>query len=131
MKIDGFIQTNSDYLTKADCDPAILVTIAGATIEKLGDDEKIIIHFNELEKGLATNKINLKLMEAFYKSSDTDDWVGKKIVLWDDVSVMYAGKVVGGIRVRLPVQQPVAPAVPVAPVPAAPAADFIDSDVPF
>jgi hypothetical protein len=35
-------------------------------------------------------------------SDNTDDWIGKQIVLFVDPSVSFAGKIVGGIRLRAP-----------------------------
>ena len=127
MNIDGFLVTNSDYMKKEDCPQPILCTIAGATVEKLGDDDKLVIHFSDHNKGLVANKVNLTLMAQIFASTDTDEWIGKKIVLYTDASVMMSGKVVGGVRVRAAKNQP-APVAPAAP--AAPAADF-DDDVPF
>ena len=102
MQIDPFLNTGSDYLKKEDCDPAILVTISGAEVEKIGEDDRIIIHFKNNEKSLVANKTNLQLMAVFYGDTDTDAWIGKQVVLFNDKTVMYAGQVVGGIRVRLP-----------------------------
>ena len=102
MQIDPFLNTGSDYLKKEDCDPAILVTISGAEVEKIGEDDRIIIHFKDNEKSLVANKTNLQLMAVFFGSSDTDDWKGKQVVCYNDKTVMYAGQVVGGVRVRLP-----------------------------
>ena len=35
---------------------------------------------------------------AFAGDSETDNWPGKKIVVYDDDSVEFGGKVVGGVR---------------------------------
>jgi hypothetical protein len=62
-----------------------------------------------------------------FNSEDTDDWTGKKIVLYNDPNVSYAGKIIGGIRVRAP---KVKAAAPVKPMVAAEVFDDV-SDVPF
>jgi sucrose-6-phosphate hydrolase SacC (GH32 family) len=102
MQIDQFLTTGSDYLKKEDVDKPVLATISGADVEQVGDEDKIIIHFKEIDKSLVANKTNLQLMAVFYGSSDTDAWIGKQVVLFNDKTVMYAGQVVGGVRVRLP-----------------------------
>ena len=56
MQIDPFLNTGSDYLKKEDVDPAILVTVSGAEVEKVGEDDRIIIHFKENDKSLVANK---------------------------------------------------------------------------
>jgi len=39
---------------------------------------------------------------------DTADWIGGAIVLAHDEYIQYAGRMVGGIRVRVPVEKPFA-----------------------
>lgn len=97
---------SSKFLKRGDCNPDILVTIRGVSQENVGKDDdpeiKWVMHFKETEKPLVLNKTNITLCEHILKSQDTDDWIGKQIVLWDDPTVMYAGEMKGGIRVRAP-----------------------------
>ena len=102
MQIDPFLNTGSDYLKAVDLESPILLTISGAEVVKLSELDKVVIHFKDDERGLVANKTNLQLMSVFYGSTDTDDWIGKQVVLYNDKTIMMAGKVVGGIRVRLP-----------------------------
>ena len=71
------------------------------------------------------NSTNAQLCSAILGSDDTDDWKGKRVVLYVDPTVMYAGQVVGGIRVRRP--KPTAPP----PKPVVLETEIDDSDVPF
>ena len=126
MDITEYINSGSDYMRKEDFPKPELLTISGASVEKVGEDERLIIHFKESEKSLVANKTNLQLLAVFYGSDDTDDWMAKKVVLWNDPTVMYGGKPIGGIRVRLPKGvDPIPPSVP-----QATPADF-DDDCPF
>lgn len=120
MKITDFVNTG-EYLKKEDLEKPVLATISGASIEAIGEEKesKLVIHFKEDIKSLVANKTNLQLMAALFQSDDTDNWLGRKIVLYNDPTIMFGGKVVGGVRVRMP-QQP----------DPAPAEDF-DDDVPF
>jgi hypothetical protein len=101
---------NSKFLKKEDVEPAILVTIREIAHENVGlesqaPDMKYVMYFDEQEKGMVLNTTNAELCSEALKSDETDDWIGHKIVLFNDPNVMYAGKRVGGIRVRAPKAQ--------------------------
>lgn len=104
----------SKYLTKEDCTPAILVTIKGyeqvnVALENQAPDMKWALTFQEEPKPLVLNQTNGAIIEVMTGSDDFDAWIGKKIVLYNDPSVMYAGKMTGGIRVRAPKGQAAPP----------------------
>jgi len=74
-------------------------------------------------------------------SEDTDDWIGKQVIVFVDENVSFGGELVGGLRIRKhKVAAPVAPTAPRAAAPqrqaapqAAPASGFDDmaDDIPF
>lgn len=94
----------SKYMKKEDCgEDGILVTIAGLKQENVAPDNKPeelkwILHFNGDHKPLVLNGTNTKLIEKALGSDETDDWLGKQIVLFNDENVEYMGEVVGGVR---------------------------------
>jgi hypothetical protein len=94
----------SKYMKKEDCgDDGILVTIAALKQENVAPDNKPeelkwILHFNGDHKPLVLNGTNTKLIEKALGSDETDDWIGQKIVLFNDENVEYMGEVVGGVR---------------------------------
>lgn len=99
------------------------------------EDMKWVMKFRELEQLWVLNNVNLQLIEAALGSDDSADWRGKTLTLYVDPNVMMSGKLVGGIRVRVP-----RPAKPAAPVKAEGAAtarvaggkfDDFESDIPF
>ena len=97
----------SKYLKKEDCDTGVLFTIKDLKQENVAkddepDDLKWILYGEEFTKGLVLNSTNAQLIAGIVKSEETDDWIGKQVVLFNDPSVSYAGKVTGGIRVRAP-----------------------------
>jgi hypothetical protein len=97
--------TAGKYLTKEECDPAIIVTIKGfkrVNVAKEDQDPryKWTGTFDELQKPMVWNKTNLKRAEKIFGSDHTDDWIGKKIMLYNDPEVEMSGEQVGGIRVR-------------------------------
>ena len=72
------------------------------------------------EKPLALNATNGQIIAQITGSDESDDWAGKQVVLFHDPNVSYAGKLMGGIRVRAAnIPQAAAPAAPPAPAPTA------------
>jgi len=127
----------SKFLKQSDVGRGALLTISGIVqhnVAKDGADPelKYCMTFLESEKPLVANSTNLQLCEHIFGSDETDDWIGKKIVLYADPNVSYGGKLVGGIRVRAPrlqAQPQVAPRI-TKPLPVADLTDDLE-DPPF
>ena len=65
-----------------------------------GSETKWILYLSDL-KPLIMNATNIRrCIAAFAGDSETDTWPGRKIVVYDDDSVEFGGKVVGGVRLR-------------------------------
>lgn len=95
------------------------VVIADAKIEKLGNDDKLILYFQHKDKGMVCNKTNAARIAYMY-GDDTDGWVGRPIILASEF-VEFQGKTVKGLRVRPPANGAASPAAPyVAAGPASP-----------
>ncbi len=125
--------SNSKFIKKEEVDPAVLVTIARIENENVAKDNekpdlKYTLYFNELEKPLVLNQTNGIVIARICKSEESDGWIGKKIVLFNDPTIMFAGEVKGGIRVREPKNQPQQTATPNRP---APTENIPDDDIPF
>ncbi len=95
----------SKFLTKGDVMPDVLVTFksyeqTNVAMENQPTEDKYVFFFVELEKPLVMNSTNGQLVEMILGSGDFDDWMGKQIVLFNDPTVSFAGKLTGGIRVR-------------------------------
>lgn len=115
----------SKYLKKEDCPTPLLLTITGCHEQNVAMDNKPpelkwCLTFREHTKPLILNGTNAQLIAQFMDSEETDDWIGKKVVLYHDPTVSFGQKLVGGIRCRAPRNQPPAPARP-APAPRRPA----------
>ncbi len=82
---------------------AVVATIAS---EKVGDDQKMVIYFQNMEKGMVGNRTNADTLADLY-GEDTDGWIGREVILYVDPTVMYAGKRVGGLRLKAPQAPPV------------------------
>lgn len=119
----------SKFLKQAEVSKPVLWTVHGiekVNVAKEGADPeyKWAMNFHESDKPLVLNAVNIQLAEKIFGSDDTDHWVNKRVVLYVDPTVMYAGKVVGGIRLRAPKQGSVA-------APPPPVQELTDDDIPF
>ncbi len=102
--------TSSNFLKKEDVDPAILVTITRVEQKDVSmadqpEELKWCLYFQEVDKPLVLNMTNIQLAAVALKSEETNEWVNGKLVLYNDPSISFAGKITGGIRVRAPRNQ--------------------------
>jgi hypothetical protein len=125
----------SKYLKAADAEETdLILTIAKVKLESIGQgskqEQKPVVYFIEVDKGMVLNKTNANMISNIAKSEDTDDWTGVKIKLIA-TEVEFQGDLVQSLRVR-----EIKKAKPGAALPkpaAAPAEDNTpdDSEVPF
>jgi hypothetical protein len=123
------------YLKKEDVTPDLLLTIASVREENVApadkpEEHKGVMYFQETDKGLVMNNTNLQLVAIALGSNDTDDWVGHKIVAYNDPTVGFGGKITGGIRLRppRPTKKPTSPRMVTADARPEPPED---DDIPF
>jgi hypothetical protein len=95
----------SKYLTQKDFDTVgTIVTIKEVTIESVGQDtaaeDKWVMWFEELDKGLVVNITNAETVAAITGSEDSENWPGYQVVIYQDPNIRYGGKRVGGVRLR-------------------------------
>lgn len=113
MNIAGLKQ--SKFLTRQDVGKGALLTIKGdvyqENVAKEGAPEELrwCLDFDEAEKPFVVNSTNGQLIAQITGSQETENWNGHKVVLYDDPSVSFGGKLVGGIRVRAPRQPATGP----------------------
>ena len=98
---------SSKFLKKEDVGRGVLVTIAAVrqhdvAAEGAGQELKWCMEFREVDKPLVLNITNMNLMQSITGSDNSDDWVGKAIVIYDDPTIQFQGKLTGGIRIRAP-----------------------------
>jgi hypothetical protein len=95
----------SKYLKQSDVDADTVVTVekvGKANVAPKGEEAefKWLIRFSEFTKPMVLNSTNIKRLAKACDSEDTDDWIGKQVVLYVDPDVEFAGNVVGGLRIR-------------------------------
>lgn len=122
----------SKYLKQSDFPSPLIVTISKigqVNIAKEGDapEHKWAIRFKEFTKPMLLNTTNLKLLEKACGSDDTDDWIGKEVIVYTDDSISFGGQVVGGLRIRREESAPTRKAATAG----AGGFDNMDDDIPF
>ena len=122
----------SKYLKTSDVPDPVIVTITKVGKVNLAKEDappefKWAMRFKEYEKPMVLNSTNIKICEKVLGSDDTDEWVGKEIVLYTDDNVSFQGELVGGLRFKGKEKEPQR----VAAKPNGNAVSAIDSDIPF
>lgn len=100
----------SKYLKQSDLDGETEVTIVKVgQMNVAREDEqpemKWAVKFEEFKKPMILNSTNIQLLAKACGSEESDEWIGKKVVIFADPNVSFGGKLVGGLRVKLPVKK--------------------------
>jgi hypothetical protein len=123
----------SKFLKKEDFPSPQVMTIRTVAMEEVGkSDTRWVVYFNEHVKGIVLNVTKIRQLEATF-GDDTDRWMGKRIKVMNDPTVMMGQQVVGGIKFIMPsVQQAqAAPMPPPTIVQQAAASTEFDDEIPF
>jgi hypothetical protein len=95
----------SSYLKASDLQGrAVRVTIEGCRLAHLDDESKPALSFRGKKAELLIDKTNAGVLAAAL-GDETDEWVGREIELYPD-RVMFSGRMVDAIRVRVPQPAP-------------------------
>jgi hypothetical protein len=101
MKVGKFL---SSYLRAADVTQPVTITVERVVEETVGrpgkSERKLVLHYRGGTKVVVLSKTMLGQLVEILKSDDTDDWAGKRVVMFQDPDVDFEGKRVGGIRFR-------------------------------
>ena len=99
----------SKYISADDLqDRDVAVVISLAVMEKLGDDNKLVLYFRNKDKGMVCNKTNYDRI-AMLHGDETDAWPGKPITLTTEFT-QFNGRTMKGLRVKPAMQSTRAPA---------------------
>ena len=129
MSFDQLVPSNSKYLTKDDVgEDGLVLTIKGFRMETLKNDdseeEKIVLYFVEDCKPMVINRTNAQLIGVATGAKTAGDARGKQVVIYNDVTVSFGGKITGGLRIKKLTGAPKA-------APAKSQENFDDSEMPF
>jgi hypothetical protein len=99
----------SKFLKKEDVGDGTVVTITevaklNVAAEGAPHEEKWCLIFREFDKPMVLNSTNGQSIAAIVGTGENieNTWPGKRVELFNDPNVSYAGKLMGGIRVRAP-----------------------------
>ena|SRR3990167_3616362 len=95
----------SKYLKTADIPDPVIVTVekigkVNLAKEDAAPEYKWAVKFQEFPKAMVLNSTNIKIAEKVFGSDNTEDWIGKEIVLYTDENVTFGGELVGGLRFK-------------------------------
>ena len=81
----------------------VTVTIKGVSLESMKsrngpEQDKPVMYFRELAKGLVMNKTNWNTCAKLFGSDDSDDWTGQKVIM-NAIETVSFGETVKGIRI--------------------------------
>ena len=85
---------------KEDLGSAVLLTISGTEEVCFDDGAKLVLSFRESDRRLPLNTTRLRAVIEVAASGETEDWIGRQIVVYWDPTVEYQGRATGGVRVR-------------------------------
>lgn len=127
--------TESKFLKRSEVGAGKLVTIESCEQMNVAKKDekpemKWCLNFSELDKPMVLNKTNAELIGMISGERNSDNWGGVKVVLYDDPSISFGGKLVGGIRVRAP-RGAAAQRPPVAKPPPSELDQPEDTEIPF
>lgn len=105
MSFDQLVPSDSKYLRKDDVgEDGVILTIKGFTREAVkgddGDEDKVVMHFEEEVRPMILNKTNSQLLASITGAKVAGDAKGKKLVVFNDPSVSFGGKITGGLRLK-------------------------------
>lgn len=90
----------SDYLKAADLGGRAHKLLMGQlTSEKIGNDQRPVLHFQNAGKGLVLNRTNANTIVSMY-GEETDNWFGQSITIFPD-QTDYQGRRVDCIRIKM------------------------------
>lgn len=117
----------SKYLKQSDVDGEVIVTISKigkGNVAQEGQPEELkwMLKFSEMKKPMVLNSTNIQILGQIC-GRDTEEWIGKEVILYVDPNVAFGGKTVGGLRVKS--------AKSVAPKRATSAMADLEDDIPF
>lgn len=141
MDIDSLVPSKSSFLSKDDVGTeGRNLTIAAFSQHEVKSDNtsemKWTVEWREDYKPMVLNKENTSRLKMIFKTSDTDQMIGKAVNVYNDEFVTFAGKVTGGIRLRpasngAPQQQQARPSQQAEPWGPTPPVDAYKDEVPW
>lgn len=105
MSFDQLVPTNSKYLKKDDVgEDGMILTIKGFKQETMegdnGEEHKLVLYFVEDVAPMVINRTNSQLLQIATGAQTAGEARGKQVVVYNDQSISFGGKVTGGLRIK-------------------------------
>lgn len=105
LDFDNLVPSQSKYLAKGDVgEDGLILTIRGFKMESVksdeGDEDKVVMYFAEDVKPMIVNRTNSQLIGVATGAKNAGDARGKQIVVYNDPTVGFGGKITGGLRIK-------------------------------
>jgi hypothetical protein len=105
MSFDSLVPKDSKYLSKEDVgEDGLILTVKGFTMETMkgdnGDEDKVVMHFMEDMKPMILNRTNSQLISVATGAKVAGEARGKQIIVYNDPTISFGGKITGGLRIR-------------------------------
>ncbi len=105
MNFDELVPSQSKYLAKGDVgEDGLILTIKGFKMESVksdeGDEDKVVMYFEEDVKPMIVNRTNSQLIGVATGAKSAGDARGKQVVVYNDPTVGFGGKITGGLRIK-------------------------------
>ena len=105
VSFDNLVPKNSKYLGKEDVgEDGLILTIKGFKMETIkgdeGEEDKVILYFEEDVKPMVLNRTNSQLISVCTGAKNTGEAKGREIVVYNDPTVGFGGKITGGLRIK-------------------------------
>jgi hypothetical protein len=111
LTFDALVPSNSKYLSKADVgEDGLVLTIKGFRNEPVkgddGEEDKVVLHFVEEVNPMILNRTNSQLIGVCTGAKTAGEAKGKQIVVFNDPTIAFGGKITGGLRIKKVTGQP-------------------------
>lgn len=63
-------------------------------------EQKFVVFFQELEKGMVLNATNMKTITKLMGTNESDEWKDKRVTLYTKDDIEMSGELKSGLRVR-------------------------------
>jgi hypothetical protein len=105
MSFDQLVPSNSIYLSKDDVgEDGVILTVKGFKTETIktddGDEDKMVMYFEEDYKPMIVNRTNAQLIGIATGAQTVGEARGKQVIVYNDPTVGFGGKITGGIRIK-------------------------------
>lgn len=114
LDFDNLVPSQSKYLAKGDVgEDGLILTIKGFKMESVkgddGDEDKVVMYFDEDVKPMILNRTNSQLLGVVTGCKNAGEARGKQVVVYNDPTVGFGGKITGGLRIKKVAGAPMRP----------------------